>query len=91
MGLFDYLTPPVARAVLAKVFDLLEPGGTLVVGNYHVRNPTRLYMDYWMDWVLYYRTDASFLSLADALPARNARVTYDATGSQMFLHLDRPA
>ncbi len=91
MGLFDYLTPPVARAVLAKVFDLVEPGGTLVVGNYHVRNPTRLYMDYWMDWVLYYRTEASVLALAEGLPARNARVTYDSTGSQMFLHLDRPA
>lgn len=89
MGLFDYLTPPVARAVLARVFELLEPGGTLLVGNYHVGNPTRVYMDYWMDWPLYYRTEESFLELADGLEAVRREVTFDETGCQMFLRLDR--
>jgi extracellular factor (EF) 3-hydroxypalmitic acid methyl ester biosynthesis protein len=91
MGLFDYLTPPVARAVLARAFDLLLPGGTLVVGNYHVNNRTRLYMDYWMDWPLYYRTEESFLELARDLPAINVSLGFDETGCQMFLRLDRPA
>ena len=58
MGLFDYLTPPVARAVLARLLDLLAPGGALVVGNFHVANRSRVYMDYWMDWPLYYRSEA---------------------------------
>jgi extracellular factor (EF) 3-hydroxypalmitic acid methyl ester biosynthesis protein len=89
MGLFDYLTPPVARAVLARVFELLEPGGTLLVGNYHVGNPTRVYMDYWMDWPLYYRTEESFLELADGVDAATREVTFDETGCQMFLRLDR--
>jgi extracellular factor (EF) 3-hydroxypalmitic acid methyl ester biosynthesis protein len=91
MGLFDYLTPPVARAVLARAFDLLLPGGTLVVGNYHVSNQTRLYMDYWMDWPLYYRTEENFLGLAEGLPATHVSLGFDETGCQMFLRLDRPA
>ena len=89
MGLFDYLTPPVARAVLAKAFELLAPGGTVLIGNYHVGNRTRLYMDYWMDWPLYYRTEESFLELAAGLPASSVRLEFDATGSQMFLRVER--
>jgi extracellular factor (EF) 3-hydroxypalmitic acid methyl ester biosynthesis protein len=91
MGLFDYLTGPVARAVLARTFDLLAPGGEIVVGNFHVTSPTRIYMDYWADWTLIYRTEESFLALADGLPAASARIDFDETGCQMFLRLQRPA
>jgi extracellular factor (EF) 3-hydroxypalmitic acid methyl ester biosynthesis protein len=91
MGLFDYLTTPVARAVLARLFGLLSPGGVLLVGNYHVDNPSRLYMEYWLDWSLLHRTEASFLELAEGLPAARRQVTFDATGCQMFLRLERAA
>ncbi|HET9552046.1 MAG TPA: class I SAM-dependent methyltransferase [Anaeromyxobacteraceae bacterium] len=89
MGLFDYLTPPVARVVLARLFDLLSPGGVLMVGNYHARNPSRLYMEYWLDWSLYHRTEASLLELAEDLPAARRSISSDAMGCQMFLRLER--
>jgi extracellular factor (EF) 3-hydroxypalmitic acid methyl ester biosynthesis protein len=88
MGLFDYLTAPVARAVLARSFGLLGPGGTMVVGNFHDRSPTRVYMDYWADWPLTYRSEEAFLALADGLPCARS-VVYDETGCQMFLVLER--
>lgn len=89
MGLFDYLTAPVARAVLHKTFELLPPGGVLLVGNFHFRSPTRLHMDYWGDWPLVYRTEETFLALAEGLPARST-LSFDETGAQMFLRLERP-
>lgn len=89
MGLFDYLTPPVARAVLAKMYELLLPGGALVVGNYHVANPTRYYMAYWMDWVLYYRSEEDFLELAQGLPGAAPTLSFDETRCQMFLRVDK--
>lgn len=89
MGLFDYLTPPVAHAVLSRLYDLVAPGGSLVAGNFHVANRSRVYMDYWMDWPLYYRTEEAFRAVADGLEA-DVSVTYDPTGCQMFLRLDRP-
>jgi len=79
----------VARAVLARLFDLLRPGGVLVVGNYHARNPSRLYMEYWLDWRLFHRTEATFLELAEDLPASRREITFDTTGCQMFLTLER--
>ena len=89
MGLFDYLTPPVAKAVLARLYELVAPGGALVVGNYHQKNPGRFYMAYWCDWVLYYRTEEEMLALTVGLPEATVTVGYDATGCQMILRLER--
>lgn len=91
MGLFDYLTPPVARALARKIFDLLEPGGTMVIGNFHVRNPTRYYMEYWMDWVLYYRSEQEMKDLVADVPGAVASLTFDESQCQMFLHVEKQA
>jgi extracellular factor (EF) 3-hydroxypalmitic acid methyl ester biosynthesis protein len=90
MGLFDYLTPPVAKAVLGKLYQILKPGGEMVIGNFHVANSNRIYMEYWLDWVLYYRTEQEFVDLIrDAEPAET-KVLFDDTGVQMFLHVKKP-
>jgi extracellular factor (EF) 3-hydroxypalmitic acid methyl ester biosynthesis protein len=91
MGLFDYLNGPVARAVLAKTWEVVLPGGTLLVGNFHARTPTRFHMAYWGDWSLCYRTEESFLGLAEDLETASTTVTFDDTGCQMFLRLEKPA
>jgi extracellular factor (EF) 3-hydroxypalmitic acid methyl ester biosynthesis protein len=91
MGLFDYLSTPVARAVLAKTWDVVRPGGTLLVGNFHSSTPTRYHMAYWGDWSLWYRTEETFLSLADGLERASAQIEFDETGCQMFLRLEKPA
>jgi extracellular factor (EF) 3-hydroxypalmitic acid methyl ester biosynthesis protein len=89
MGLFDYLTTPVARATLARLYELLLPGATLVVGNYHVAMPCKMYMEYWADWRLLYRTEPEMLALAAELPGAKAWVELDSSGCQMFLHLEK--
>jgi extracellular factor (EF) 3-hydroxypalmitic acid methyl ester biosynthesis protein len=88
MGLFDYLTMPVARAVLARLYDLLEPGGVLLVGNFHPSNPSRVYMEYWGDWKLLYRNEESMLELAQDLPGASASIGFDETRCQMFLRVE---
>jgi len=89
LGLFDYLTPPVAKAVLAKLYQILSPGGEIIIGNFHEMNPSRIYMEYWFDWVLYYRSEEEFLELVN--PEWNAKpdVFFENTKAQMFLHLKK--
>jgi extracellular factor (EF) 3-hydroxypalmitic acid methyl ester biosynthesis protein len=87
MGLFDYLTPPVAKAVLSKLYQLLEPGGEMVIGNFHASNSSRTYMEYWLDWVLYYRTERDFIDLFQEPGSADTEVVFDDTGVQMFLHI----
>ena len=90
MGLFDYLTIRVARAVLERLYQLLQPGGELIIGNFHVSNPSKYYMEYWVDWVLFHRTEEEFRSLLDSRSPAQTAVLYDDTGSQMFLHIKKP-
>ncbi|MBU2648640.1 class I SAM-dependent methyltransferase [bacterium] len=90
LGLFDYLTPPVAKAVIGNLYRLLEPGGEMVVGNFHVQNPSKQYMEYWLDWVLYHRTEDDFLQMMDGVPSAESRVIFEDTRSQMFLHVKKP-
>ncbi|MFC1619727.1 class I SAM-dependent methyltransferase [Candidatus Neomarinimicrobiota bacterium] len=89
MGLFDYLTPPVAKAVISNLYRLLEPGGQLLIGNFHRSNPSRVYMEYWNDWVLFYRTEEDMLSLLQQAEAEHS-LEFEGTGSQMFLEVTRP-
>ncbi len=90
MGLFDYLTAPVAKAVLAKLLSLLAPNGEMIIGNFHVSNPTRVYMEYWMDWVLFYRSEADFHALcSDFTEAASVDVFFEDTKSQMFLRVTK--
>lgn len=87
MGLFDYLTPRVASAVLRKIFQLLKPGGEMIAGNFHTSNPSKYYMEYWADWVLYHRTEDEFGDLLGDAASAEIDIFFDDTGSQMFLHI----
>lgn len=91
MGLFDYLQQPVARVVIRKLYELLQPGGELIVGNFHVGNPSRLYMDYWMDWALVYRTEDEMYDLVAGLDGAAATIDFEDTRSQMFLRVRKAA
>jgi extracellular factor (EF) 3-hydroxypalmitic acid methyl ester biosynthesis protein len=88
MGLFDYLTPPTARAVFSKLYEMLMPGGEIVIGNYHVSNPDKWYMEYWHDWVLYYRTEADMLGIVTDDKSEK-EILFDGTKSQMFLKVKK--
>jgi extracellular factor (EF) 3-hydroxypalmitic acid methyl ester biosynthesis protein len=89
MGLFDYLSSPIAMAVLDRLYQLLVPGGQMVIGNFHPSNPDRLYMEYWLDWVLIYRTEQELKDLAKDLPRADVSVSADSTGIQLFLHVNK--
>lgn len=91
MGLIDYLAAPVARALLGNLYQLLSPGAEMVIGNYHIWNPKRVYMEYWGDWALYYRTEDEFLDLLKSIPDARKSVFLDESDIQMFLRAHREA
>jgi extracellular factor (EF) 3-hydroxypalmitic acid methyl ester biosynthesis protein len=85
MGLFDYLTTPVAKAIIEKLYQLLYPGGELVVGNFHVSNPSKLFMEYWGDWHLIHRTEEELKALLRFPDQPAVSIIFEQTRSQMFL------
>jgi len=90
MGLFDYLSPRVAQSVIEKLYSLLAPGGRMVIGNYHETNPTKPYMDYWMDWVLYYRSEEDMMNITQNLSQCKKEIVYEDAQCQMFMIIEKP-
>jgi len=91
MGLFDYLSTPVAKAVIERLYQLLIPGGELVIGNFHVSNPSKYFMEYWGDWYLMHRTEEELRGLLKDQNSAAVSIIFEETRSQMFLHAKRLA
>ena len=91
MGLLDYLSSQVGKAVLGRLYRLLKPGGELVAGNFHVSNQSRYIMEYWGDWFLIHRTEADFRKMFENDGNGRVSVFFEDTGNQMFLHVKKTA
>lgn len=89
MGLFDYLSKPVAMRVMDRIYNLLIPQGELVVGNFHVLNSSRNFMEYWGDWYLIHRTQNELLSLLNDKKSADISIMFEDSKNQMFLKANK--
>lgn len=64
-GLFDYLADQIAARLLARMWSWTEPGGRLVVGNFHPANPSRPWMEWGGAWFLIHRTEEDYRRLCE--------------------------
>jgi SAM-dependent methyltransferase len=62
-GLFDYLNANTGRRLVSTMFDMLKPGGELVVANFLPGIRDVGYMEAFMDWKLIYRTRQDMVNL----------------------------
>jgi extracellular factor (EF) 3-hydroxypalmitic acid methyl ester biosynthesis protein len=86
-GLYDYLEERVARALTARLTDMLAPGGRLLIANFTTNLPDIAYMEAFMDWKLIYRNEADMRNLAPKLNA-NDSIKTPRLASQNFVWLD---
>ncbi len=101
-GLYDYIrTFPLddskgTVALTKNLFDLLKPGGTLVVGNFTYGNPVDLkfVMEYVYHWFLFYRDEQDMLEFARAIPEaaiEEIQVVKESLGINYFLRITKKA
>ena len=89
LGLFDYLSPRVGSIVIENLYQLLIPGGRMIIGNFHVSNQSKPFLDYWLDWNLYHRTEDEFFMLSKSIPSCEVSIFFENTGNQMFLEIKK--
>ena len=90
MGLFDYLPDALAGRLMRALYDMLSPGGTLLVGNYAQNIPNKEYMYYLCDWPLEFRTEQQMLGMLDASRSHEVSVGFEPSATQMFLRATKP-
>ena len=87
LGLFDYLADPPATALLRLVWEGMQAGGMVLVGNFAPHHATRAYMEWFGNWYLLYRTAQQFeqLGLAAGIPAGQFHIGAERLGADLFL------
>ncbi|MBI4325423.1 MAG: class I SAM-dependent methyltransferase [Chloroflexi bacterium] len=90
-GLFDYLSERICKRLVGVFYDLLAPGGLLVVTNVDSSNPIRNMMEYFLEWHLTYRNRKELECLApDLAPPGTFAVKADSTGVNIYLEVRKP-
>ncbi|MCD6570215.1 MAG: PilZ domain-containing protein [Deltaproteobacteria bacterium] len=90
-GLFDYLSERASNRLIHKLYTFLNPGGTLIVGNFGPYNPQRFIMDYGCEWFLLYRSEEDIKALASGLPENvSMDVEREPEGINLFLNIKKP-
>jgi extracellular factor (EF) 3-hydroxypalmitic acid methyl ester biosynthesis protein len=67
-GLYDYLEDRIAGKLAARMFQMLNPGGRLVVANFLPDIWCAGFMETFMGWTLIYRNSEQMLQLTNGLP-----------------------
>jgi len=91
-GLFDYLQLTAAQRLALTMFNMLWPGGRLLVANFLPGIPAVGYMETYMGWKLIYRTRREMFDIADAIPQakiRDIRLFADDNEHIIFLQVTR--
>jgi extracellular factor (EF) 3-hydroxypalmitic acid methyl ester biosynthesis protein len=90
-GLYDYLSDRVCQALNIYLYDLLHPGGLLVVGNFAPWTPGQNLMEHLMDWFLIYRNGKQLAALAPQQATKDhCAMRAESAGANIFLEVRKP-
>jgi len=86
IGLIDYFNDAFVVKLLDFVHDRLRPGGRVILGNFHPRNPTKAFMDHVLDWKLIHRDEADMNRLFQESTFRSPceLIRYEGEGINLF-------
>jgi hypothetical protein len=91
-GLFDYLSRSVATALTRRMFDLIRPGGRMLIPNFLTGVRDSGYMEAFMDWPLIYRNDHDMHALGGDLPhgeVADHRIFHDDHNAITYLLVEK--
>ena len=82
LNLTDYFSDEMAVTLIDWIYDELRPGGRVILGNFHPKNPSRGLMDHVLDWRLNHRDEAAMnqLFLASKFAKPCSRVVFEDEG-----------
>ncbi len=89
-GLFDYLSQKVAVRLTNKMFQMLKPGGKILVANFAPCLLDKAYGETFMQWKLIYREETEVLNFASEIDSNEIaekRLFWDEPHNVIYLEL----
>lgn len=86
LGLIDYLNDKLVGKLLSYAYDVLAPGGKILLGNMHPANPAKEFMDHVLEWQLIHRSEEDMNRLFQQSPFRSpcTRILFEEEGIDLF-------
>jgi hypothetical protein len=86
LGLIDYFDDRHVTRLLDLTYELLAPGGQMILGNFHPQNPNRALMEGVLEWKLVHRSEADLHRLCEAsrFASRFDRMAFEDQGVNLF-------
>lgn len=86
IGLSDYFNDELVVSLINFVFDVLIPGGKLILGNFHPRNTDKAIMDHVLEWRLIHRSeeDMDRLFLCSRFGRGCSDIRFEEEGINLF-------
>jgi hypothetical protein len=91
-GLFDYLQQPIAQRLAWVMFQMLRPGGQLLIANFLPGVPDLGYMESYMDWKLIFRARVEMVAVSADIPEaqiRDLRLFAEENRNIIFLQVTK--
>lgn len=91
-GLYDYLQDKVAKRLTEKLFQMLKPGGVLLIANFLADHLCAAYIEACCDWWLVYRDHSEMKQLLTGISLEqigSVKSFTDETGSIVYLEVTR--
>ena len=82
VGVMDYLSDKVFIRSFELLCESVRDSGICCLGNFGPRNSSRIYMDWVLDWPLYYRTQEA---LRTACPVSSGNIELKTSGVNNFI------
>ncbi|MGD9800227.1 MAG: hypothetical protein AB7F91_08655 [Parvularculaceae bacterium] len=90
-GLVDYLNPLVARRFVKRLYELLKPGGSIIIGNVNDKATGMIWpSEYVVDWSLFFRSRDEMLDMASGVPEADVSIETDSLDAIYFLIVRKP-
>jgi extracellular factor (EF) 3-hydroxypalmitic acid methyl ester biosynthesis protein len=88
VGLIDYLTDRRAASLVRRLYELLAPGGLLIIGNMNETPLNNLWpMEFITDWSLHYRGEAQMMAWVKGLDPEGAWTQMESTERVRLLYI----
>ena len=86
LNFIDYLSDERVLTLINWIHDKLRPGGRVILGAFHPRNPSRGFMDHVLDWRLTHRDEAEMnqLFLISKFAQPCSRIWFEEEGINLF-------
>jgi len=91
-GLYDYLDDTMAKELTSRLFEMLNPEGSLLVSNFAPSLRESGYMEAFMSWNLHYRDEDEMETLAGGIDPSQAEpltVFWDSYENIVFLEVTK--